>query len=101
MKKVQQVREQLDIKTQLHQDKIKAVFDRNVMTRYFKPRYLVLKWDSKRQDKFKYGKFDKLWAGPFKSAIVQDNNAYELAHMDGELFGNHVNDIFHKCFFLY
>jgi hypothetical protein len=32
-------------------------------------------------------KFDNLWMGPFQIIAVQDNNTYELAHIDGDVLG--------------
>jgi len=43
----------------------------------------VLRWDSRREDKGKYGKFDFLWKGPFIIQVVQGNNTYFLKSLDG------------------
>jgi hypothetical protein len=47
---VQQTREQVDQKFKEYQDKMKAIFDRRAKQRDFSPGYLVLKWDSRRED---------------------------------------------------
>jgi hypothetical protein len=62
---LQQDREKLLEKTELHQRKMKETFDRKVKADIFKAGDLVLKWDATRQEKGKHGKFDALWTGPF------------------------------------
>jgi hypothetical protein len=62
---LQQVREKLLEKTELHQEKMKEIFNKKVKTNIFKIGELVLKWDVARQEKGKHGKFYALWAGPF------------------------------------
>ena len=47
----------------------------------------VLKWDSRREDKGKHGKFDNLWLGPYLIHFAASNNAYFLQELNGvELF---------------
>ena len=36
----------------------------------------VLKWDSRREDKGKHGKFDLLWKGPYIIYGYRVNNAF-------------------------
>jgi hypothetical protein len=55
---------------------------------------LFLKWDAIRDTKGKHGKFDNLWLGPFQVIASHNNNTYELAQIDGELFGADVNGSF-------
>ena len=43
----------------------------------------VLRWDSRREDKGKHGKFDFLWKGPYIIHVVQGNNTYFLKSLDG------------------
>jgi len=43
----------------------------------------VLRWDVKREDKGKHGKFDQLWFGPFKIVEERGNNNYMLENLDG------------------
>jgi hypothetical protein len=57
---LQQDREQLLEKTELHQRKMKETFDSKVKADTFKVGELVLKWDAARQEKGKHGKFDVL-----------------------------------------
>jgi hypothetical protein len=58
---VQQSREQVDEKIQEYQDKIKAMFDRREKHRKFITGDLVLRWDSRRENPRKHGKFGYLW----------------------------------------
>jgi transposase InsO family protein len=57
---LQQDREQLLEKTELHQERIKQTFDKKVKSDVFKTGDLVLKWDAARQEKGKHGKFEAL-----------------------------------------
>jgi hypothetical protein len=81
---LQQDREQLLEKTELHQEKMKEIFDKKVKTNIFKTGELVLKWDAARQEKGKHDKFDALWAGPFVITAVQQNNTFVLQNLAGE-----------------
>jgi len=97
---LQQEREGLLEKTELHQKRIKETFDRKVKTKVFKAGDLVLKWDAAKQDKGKHGKFNALWTGPFIIAKVQHNNTFILHHLDGEeLAGGPFNGRFLKLYF--
>jgi hypothetical protein len=53
----------------------KQHFTRRTKKDIFKTRDLVLRWDAKREEKPKHGKFDNLWFGPFKIAKI-----YEQQH---------------------
>jgi hypothetical protein len=75
---VQQVREQVMIRVQDHQQRIKQVFDKKAKKEEFQVGDLVLKWDAPKQDKGKHGKFESLWIGPFKISEVFLNNTYRL-----------------------
>jgi hypothetical protein len=70
--KCKQTREQVDEKFQEYQDKMKAIFDRREKQRNFIPGDLVLRWDSRREDPRKHGKFDHLWLGPYKIVAVEE-----------------------------
>jgi len=43
----------------------------------------VLRWDSRREDKGKHGKFDFLWKGPYGIHVVQVSNPCFLKSLDG------------------
>ena len=68
---LQQTREEFYIKSQIIQDKIKKFFDKKTKEDYFYIREKVLKWDSRREDKGKNGKFDFLRRGPFVMSFIQ------------------------------
>jgi hypothetical protein len=60
----------------------------------------VLRWDDKREEKSKHGKFDNLWYGPFKMAKVMNNNTFLLHNLDdSEILGGPVNGWFLKHYF--
>jgi len=61
---------------------------------------LVLRWDIRREEKSKHGKFDSLWFGPFQITEVLDNNTFVLKGLDGnEISSGLVNGWFLKHFF--
>jgi hypothetical protein len=96
---LQQDREKLLEKTELHQRKMKEIFDKNVKTNVFKVGDLVLKWDATRQEKGKYGKFNALWAGPFVIASAQQNNTFVLQDIASEeVSGGPFNGRFLKLY---
>ena len=68
------------------------MFDKTTKASNFKIGDKVLKWDSRREDKGKHGKFDSLWQGPY---IIQDTvgpNAFFIQEIDGtEQLGGLVN----------
>lgn len=52
----------------------------------------MIKWDSRREDKGKHGKFENIWKGPFIIYALRGNNAFFLKELDGtELSGGLVN----------
>jgi hypothetical protein len=84
-----QSREEVYNKTQVIQENIKKIFDRRTKEDDFKLGDLVLKWDSRNEDKSKHGKFDSLWKGPYTHL---GNNAFLLKNSDGtDLPGGPVN----------
>jgi hypothetical protein len=54
MIEVQKVREQVQIKSQVHQERIKEIFDIRIEERNFMTRDLVLKLDARRESKGKH-----------------------------------------------
>jgi len=52
-------------RSQIWQEKLKKIFDRITKAEYFHPGNKVLRWDSRREDKGKHGKFYFLWKGPY------------------------------------
>jgi len=79
---------------------MKAVFDKKSKHDTFREGDLVLRWDVRREDKPKHGKFDNLWFGPFKIAVNLKNNTFILKNLDDEqVDGGPVNGRFLKTFF--
>jgi hypothetical protein len=67
----------------------------------FKLGDLVLKWDTKNEDKGKHEKFDHLWLGPFGIAAYYENNAYILQESNGDIVeGGPVNGRFLKHYII-
>jgi hypothetical protein len=50
----------VDDKLQKYQDSKKALFDKKVKDREFLPGDLVLRWEARKEDVGKHGKFDHL-----------------------------------------
>jgi hypothetical protein len=98
---VQQRREALDQRTEAYQSKIKSAFDKKTKKEIFQEGDLVLRWDARRDDKSKHGKFDNLWFGPFKVVEVLNNNTFILHNLDDtKIFGGPVNGRFLKHYFV-
>jgi hypothetical protein len=101
MIKVQQVREQMNQKDASHQIKVKAMLYKGNKKDVFNEGDLVLRWDARREDKEKHGKFDNLWYGPFRIAKVMDNNTFLLHNLDDtKNFGGPVNGRFLRHYFI-
>ena len=79
---LQQTRDQVYSRVQVLQEKLKKAFDKRTKAEDFNIGDKVLKWDSRREDKGKHGKFDSLWMGPFTIQAVQGNNTYFLKNLD-------------------
>ena len=74
------------------QDKIKNIFDKKTKVDDFYIGDKVLKWDSRREEKCKHGKFDLLWQGTYIIYGYRGNNAFFLRQLDGtDLPGGPVN----------
>jgi len=80
---LQQTREEVYQRSQVLQEKLKKIFDKRTKVEDFHIGDKVLKWDSRREDKGKHGKFDFLWKGPFIIHASQRNNTYFLKSLDG------------------
>ena len=82
------------------QERIKKIFDKRTKAKDFYLVDKVLKWDSRREDKGKHGKFDFLWKGPYVIYAFRGNNAFFLREMDGtEAEGGLVNGRMLKHYF--
>eukprot|EP00253_Pinus_taeda_P029046 PITA_29046 len=76
-------RDEVQYKLKKYQNKIKSLFDRRARERDFKQGDIVLRWDSRREDKRKHRKFDRLWFGPLAIAEVKGNNTFMLQNLEG------------------
>ena len=60
----------------------------------------MLKWDSRKEEKGKDGKFDNLWKGTYTIHAYIGNNAFFLKDMDGvDLPGGPLNGRILKHYF--
>ena len=88
------------IRSQVVQERIKNIFDKRTKAEDFYLGEKVLRWDSRREDKGKHGKFDFLWKGPYVIYDFRGNNAFFLREMDGiEAEGGPVNGRMLKHYF--
>ena len=70
---------------------IKSRFDRNIKENTFSAGDMVLRWDARKEQKGKHGKFDNLWFGPFLVSKVLENNTFILQSLEGEELSSPVN----------
>ena len=88
-------------KAQKYKEKVKVVFDKRANQQTFQENDLVLRWDIRREDCGKHGKFDNLWFRPFRIAQVLENNTFLLKHLDDDQqVGGPVNGHYLKKFFV-
>jgi hypothetical protein len=73
------------------QQTVKKYFDKRAKSAKFKVNDKVLLWDSAHADKGKHSKFQKLWLGPYKIALVVGNNTYMLKDFEERLFSFMTN----------
>ena len=61
----------------------------------------MLRWDVRREDHGKHGKFENIRFGPFRISEVLENNTFLLKHLDDDqLTRGPVNSHFLKKFFI-
>jgi hypothetical protein len=65
MIQLQQSREEVYNRTQVIQENIKKIYDKRTKEDNFELGDLVLKWDSRNEDKGNHGKFNSLRKGPY------------------------------------
>jgi len=102
MKKVVELSENKDkVRDNLimYQSKMKSIFDRKSKEIDFKVADVVLRWDTRREDKGKHGKFDPLWYGRFRIVEARSNNTFILENLDGETLQLPVNGKYLKHYF--
>jgi hypothetical protein len=95
---VQQNRREVDDKLQKYQDNMKSIFDKKAKDKEFLPGDLVLKWEARKEDAGKHGKFDHLWFGPFKIVAAEGRNSFSLENLNGEILEAPINGRFLKHF---
>jgi len=94
---LQEKRNQVYDNHQHDQNRIKNTFDKKIKEDSFQIQDKVLKWEAKKEEKGKHGKFDNLWKGPFKIVGFHWNNTYILQEIDGGSYaGGPVNGMFLK-----
>jgi hypothetical protein len=86
MIQLQQSKEEIYNKTQVVQESIKKIFDKITKEDDFDLGDLVLRWDSRNEDKGKHGKLDSLWKGPYIIHALRGNNAFLVNNRDGTNF---------------
>jgi hypothetical protein len=97
---VQQNRAKVDEKLQKYQDKMKALFDKKAKDREFIPDDLVLKWDDRKEDVGKHGKFDHIWCGSFRVVASKGKNSFLLENIDGKILNAPINGLLGMCYIL-
>jgi hypothetical protein len=70
---------------------MKALFDRKAKDREFLPGDLVLKWEARKEDVGKHGKFDPIWSGPYTISASKGKNTWLLENIDGDIHNAPVN----------
>ena len=75
---------------------MKVLFDHKAKEREFLPGDLVLKWDARREDSAKHGKFDHIWYGPFKVTASEGKNSFLLENLDGKTLNALINERYLK-----
>jgi len=70
---------------------MKGIFERKEKQRNFIPSDLLLRWDSRREDLDKHGKFDHLWLGSYNIATIEGNNSFSLQNLEGNSLELPVN----------
>ena len=96
---LEETRSQVNQRLGAYQEKMKELFDQHAKDRKLQAGDLVLRWDVRRADKGKHGKFDPLWFGPFKTAEQGGNNTFKMENLQGDLLDAPVNGQFLKPYF--
>ena len=70
---------------------MKEMFDKKARERNFRKDDLVLRWDTRREDKGKHAKFYNLCFGPFSITKVKGDNSFILQNLEGDYSSFPVN----------
>ncbi|KAH9331945.1 hypothetical protein KI387_004053, partial [Taxus chinensis] len=65
---------------------IKMSFEKKVKAIIFQEGYLVLKWDTDRENLGKHSKFDAIWSGPYMIMGCKGSSDFQLSKLDGKEF---------------
>ena len=98
---LQQKHETVQEKAQLYRTKVKERFDRKIKENTFSNGDMVLRWDARKEQKGKHGKFDNIWFGPFIVSNILENNTFVLQTLDGEELSNPINGHFLKHVYIF
>ena len=98
---LQQEREAIKDTTERHQRRMKESFDKKVKKYMFAIGDLILRWDARKDEKGKHGKFENLWIGPFSVIKILGNNNFVLQNLKGEEIAGPVNGRFLNHFYTY
>ena len=96
---LEETRGQVNQRLAEYQERIKSIFDQHAKDRKLQIEYLVLRWDVRRAEKGKHGKFDCLWFDPFKVVEQGGNNTFILENLQGDVLDAPVNGQFLKPYF--
>ena len=77
---------------------MKALFDQNSKDKEFLPGDLVLKWEARKEDVGKHGKFDQIWCGTYKITASEGKNVFLLENLDRNILTAPVNGQYLKHF---
>lgn len=92
-------RKEASIKNQKFQVQVKTLFNKNMVSRKFENRDLVLMWNAIIKDKGKHGKFDPIWLGPYLIENTWGEDSYILKDLSGNILELPVHGQFlRKCF---
>ena len=91
----------MEEKSQIQRGKIKERFEKKIKENTFSSRDIVLRWDARKEQKGKHGKFESLWFGPFIVLNILENNTFIFQTLEGEELPNPVNGWFLKHFYSY
>ena len=75
---LEETRNQVSQRLTEYQEKMKNLFDQHAKDRKLQVGDLVLRWDIRRAEKWKHGKFYPLWFAPFKIVEQGGNNTFKL-----------------------
>jgi hypothetical protein len=88
---VQQNKAKVNERLQRYQDKMKSMFDQKAKDKEFLPGDLVLKWEARKEDAKKHGKFDPIWSDPYIISASEGKNTWLLENLDGDILNAPVN----------